>query len=186
MGLRGAAYVRKVRSSNVKKHSESMAFLQENGFESREELDRAYKLSAQQLSDARDSLHETEESLAKTNRAIRASGAYLANRETWRAYKAAGDCKAFYAQHRQQLEACNAARRELKDLFSNGTAPSINELKAEKERFSKTRDAQYEAWTNARYRHRELDTARRNVEAILDAKQPQREAQRSRKEDTLQ
>ena len=110
----------------------------------------------------------------------------MASRETWRAYKAAGDRKAFYAQHRQQLEACNAARRELKELFPDGTAPSINELKAEKVRLSKLRGTQYEAWTNARYRHRELNTARRNVEAILDAKQPQREAQRSRKEDTLE
>ncbi|WP_350454751.1 hypothetical protein, partial [Slackia heliotrinireducens] len=49
MKPRGASYVNKVRSSNVRKLSESIAFLQEAGFSSREELDAALDLSAEAL-----------------------------------------------------------------------------------------------------------------------------------------
>ena len=70
--------------------------------------------------------------------------------------------------HRRELEACNKARKELKEIFPDGRAPSLNELKAEKQRLVAERNKLYEAWTNERYRHRELETAKRNVDAILD------------------
>lgn len=165
---RGASYVNKVRSSNVRKLSETIAFLQEAGFASREELDAALDLSTEALEAAEASLSATEASLSRTNRAIRASGAYLANRSVWRAYRASPDRKAFFMAHRRELEACNKARKELKEIFPDGKAPSLNELKAEKQRLVAERNKQYEAWTNERYRHRELETAKRNVDAILN------------------
>ena len=70
--------------------------------------------------------------------------------------------------HRRELEACNKARKELKEIFPDGKAPSLNELKSEKQRLVAERNKKYEAWTNERYRHRELETAKRNVDAILD------------------
>lgn len=171
MRFKGAAYVNRVRSSNVRRLSESIAFLQEAGFASREELDEALAMSTEALAAAEESLSATEVALGCANRAIRASGAYLSNRDAWRAYRASPDRKAFYLAHRRELEACNAARRELKELFPEGRAPSLNELKAEKQRFVRERNAKYEAWTTERFRQRELLTAKRNVDAILGARE---------------
>jgi hypothetical protein len=142
MKSRGISYVNKVRSSNVRKLSESIAFLQEAGFSSRDELDAALELSTDALEAAEASLSATEVSLSRTNRAIRASGAYLSNRSAWRAYRASPDRKAFYMAHRRELEACNEARKELKEIFPDGKAPSLNELKAEKQRLVAERRAQ--------------------------------------------
>ena len=81
MKSRGASYVNKVRSSNVRKLSVSIAFLQEAGFVSREELDSALDLSTNALESAEASLSATEASLSQTNRAIRASGCLFGKSE---------------------------------------------------------------------------------------------------------
>jgi len=167
MKSKGTAYVNKVQRSNVRKLSESIAFLQEAGFSSREELDAAVELSSEALEAAETSLSATESALSRTNKAIRASGAYLSNRGVWRAYRASPDRRAFYMAHKRELEACNGARRELKKLFPDGKPPTLSELKAEKQRLIAERNAKYDAWTTERYRHRELETAKRNVDAIL-------------------
>lgn len=74
--------------------------------------------------------------------------------------------------HRRELEACNRARRELKEIFPDGKVPSLNDLKAERQRLTLERNKRYEAWTNERYRLRELETAKRNVDAVLGSDGP--------------
>lgn len=170
MRSRGAAYVAKVRSSNIRKLSESIAFLQETGLESREELEAALDMSAKSLAAAKESLDATDEALARANRAISASGAYLSTRNTWRAYRASSDRRAFYLAHKRELEKCNVARNELAELFPDGTCPAMNDLKAERRRLVIERNGKYEDWTTARYRHREIMTAKRNVDAVLGGK----------------
>lgn len=170
MKSKGAAYVNKVRSTNVRKLSESIAFLQEAGFADRGELEDALSMSSASLAAAKESLEATESALKRANRAIRASGTYLSNQAVWRDYRPSPDRKAFYIAHRCELEACNSARKELKELFPEGRAPSVNELKAERDKLVLERNARYESWVDERYRHRELEAAKRNVDAILGAR----------------
>ena len=80
MRSKGAAYVNKIRSSNVRKLSESIALLQEAGFASREKLDAALAMSCDSPAAVETSLRTTEYALDRRNRAIRASGVYLSNR----------------------------------------------------------------------------------------------------------
>ena len=169
MEQRGSRYTNKVRSSNVRKLAETIAFIQVAGFETREELETASEFSSSSLAAAEAKLKETEASLTRINRAIKASGIYLSNRNIWNEYRSTKDRRAFYVQHKRELEACNKARQELKELFSDGKAPSINELKAEKEALAQRRNGDYERYTNERFRHRELVTAKRNVDTILQA-----------------
>lgn len=161
MELKGSRYTNKIRSNNVKKIAETIAFIQEAGFEMREELETAIQFPSNSLTAAESRLRETEASLVRVNRAIKATGAYLSNRNTWNQYRTAKDRRAFYLQHKRELEACNKARRELKELFPDGKAPSINELKAEKEVLAQRRNGDYERYTNERFRHRELVTAKK-------------------------
>ena len=177
---KGHFYVRKVKSNNIKKLAESLAFIQEAGFEAREELETAVELSAAALAAAEASLKQTEAQLATTNRAIRASGAYLANREVWRQYRASSNRKVFYQQHRRELEACTKARQELKDLFPTGTAPSFNELKAQKQQLTQKRNEAYDRYTTERYRHRELVTVKRNVDTVLGSDNPKPQSKEER------
>lgn len=117
------------------------------------------------------------------NRGIRASGAYLSTRNAWRAYRASSDRRAFYLAHRRELEKCNAARKELAEIFPSGTCPAMDDLKAERTRLERERDACYERWCDERRRHRELETAKRNVDTILDGRPLPREKERARGRD---
>ena len=113
-------------------------------------------------------LATAEGTLSRVNRGIRASGAYLSTRGTWRAYRASPDRRAFYRTHKRELEKCNEARKELAEIFPGGTCPAMNELKAERARLERERDACYERWCEERHRHRELEIAKRNVDTVLD------------------
>ena len=124
-------------------------------------------MSEKTLAAAKVSLDATDEGLSRINRAISASGAYLSTRNMWRAYRASSDRRAFYLAHKRELEKCNTARNELAELFPGGTCPAMNDLKAERRRLVIERNGKYEDWTTERYRHRELMTAKRNVDAVL-------------------
>ena len=180
---RGQAYVDKVRSSNVMRLSESLALIQEAGIESREELEAALGVSAESLAAAKASLAATEAALARINRGIRASGAYLSTRNAWRAYRASLDRRAFYLAHKRELEKCNAARKELSEIFPGGTCPAMDDLKAERRRLVAERNGRCEDWTTMRQRHRELEIAKRNVDTILDGRPLPREKERARGRD---
>lgn len=104
MEQRGSRYTNKVRSSNVKKIAETIAFIQEAGFETREELETAIEFSSNSLAAAEAKLKETEASLTRINRAIKASGIYLSTRNTWNDYRSAKDRRTFYLQHKRELE----------------------------------------------------------------------------------
>ena len=167
---RGAACESRVRASNLRKLSESLAFVQEAGFETRAELDAAAGISAKSLSDASDALGAKEAEIRRVGRAIRASGRYLSNRDAWRAYRTSTNRRAFYLAHRRELEACNEARKALAELFPNGKVPAIGEMREEKARLERERDALYENWCDERHRHREISTAKRNIDALLEGK----------------
>ncbi|MBQ6391534.1 MAG: relaxase/mobilization nuclease domain-containing protein [Eggerthellaceae bacterium] len=163
----GAAYKNKVAASNVRKLSETIAFLQEAGFESRGELDAAVELSTKALSNADDALKSKEAEIRRMGQAIRASGRYLSNRDAWRAYREAPDRRGFYVVHKRELEECNKARKTLSELFPGGKAPSLKEMRETKARLERERDALYERWCDERHRHREISIAKRNVDAAL-------------------
>ena len=131
------------------------------------ELDAAAAMSDESLAEARSALDAKEAEIRDAGRAIRASGKYLSNRDAWRAYRMAPDRRAFYTAHRRELEACNDARRTLADLFPDGKAPSINELRETKARLECERDTLYEKWCDERHLNREISTAKRNIDAVL-------------------
>lgn len=165
---RGAAYENKVRASNLRKLSESVAFVQEAGFETRDELDAAKSLSSRALSEAKASLDAKEAEIRRIGRAIRASGKYLSNREAWRAYRASSNRRAFYLAHRRELEECNEARKALAEIFPDGRPPTIREMREEKARLERERDALYENWCDERKRNWDISIAKSNIDYILD------------------
>ena len=165
---RGTAYESAVRASNLRKLSESVAFVQEAGFETREELDAAKSLSSKSPSEAKASLDAKEAEIRRVGRAIRASGEYLSNRDTWRAYRAATDRRAFYVRHRPALEECNRARKVLAETFPDGKVPTIKEMRGTRARLDRERDALYEKWCDARKRNWDIALAKSNIDYILD------------------
>ena len=165
---KGPAYEDAVRASNLRKLSESVAFVQEAGFETRDELDAAKSLSTKSLSEAKSSLDAKEAEIRRVGRTIRASGEYLSSREIWRAYRASRDRRAFYLAHRRQLEQCNEARKVLSEIFGDEKPPTIKEMREEKARLERERDVLYEKWCDERKRNWDITRAKSNIDYILD------------------
>src|SRR5699024_55533 len=73
------AYAQKVKISNLQQMAKTIAYVQENSFDSREELQSAYSELMEKRKEARKALRQTEDRLKSVNLLIRYTGQYLAN-----------------------------------------------------------------------------------------------------------
>ncbi|WP_172136129.1 relaxase/mobilization nuclease domain-containing protein [Adlercreutzia sp. ZJ473] len=165
--MRSPAYARKVRVSNVRRLAKTIAFVQESGISSLEDLNRSCDFAQDVRDAARKALADVDAELSSVNRAIRARGAYFGNKRVVDQYRRCTDKQRFYSAHRRELDAFMRAQRELKGLFPGGEVPSMDDLKSRKEALQALRNERYESFCEARYQLREFVTARRNIEAAL-------------------
>ena len=73
------AYAQKVKLSNLKMMAQTVAYVQEHGFQSKADLDAALSDASAQSTDARNTLKSTENTLKNVNEQIHYTGQYLAN-----------------------------------------------------------------------------------------------------------
>ena len=170
--MRSPAYARKVRVSNVQRLAKTIAFIQENGIESLEDLNRSCDFVQDARDSAREALAEVDAILNSVNCAIKARGAYFGNRSIMDQYRKCSDKQRFYASYRKELDEFVRAQKELKELFPSGEVPSMDSLKSRKEELQSKRNEVYESFCEARYQLREFVTARKNVEAVLRSQEP--------------
>lgn len=163
---KSAAYVRKVARSSVKAMAETLAFVRESGFGSAEAMREAEASVKDEAKAALEALRRCEGELSRTNRAISALGRYYANRGAWEGYRATGDRRAYYAANSAGIKACEAARNEIREIFPEGRAPSMADLKGAKAALEAERDMLYEAYSDSRYRLGQLRRAIGNVEEV--------------------
>ena len=163
-------YARKVKISNLKEMSKTLAFLQENKLGTESELQAL-------LTDTRADLHEkhvalkaTEKSLDDTNLLIRNVGQYLANKSTYSAYLKAGNKQDFREAHSSSLTLYEAARKQLRELTGKKSIPSLKDLKARKAALLQQKNAQYADYSFARSKLREVQTVAANVETMFGVK----------------
>lgn len=180
------AYARKVKIGNLRKMADTYAFLQSNGLHSVESLNQLLGATSADVSEKRKVLKATEAKLSATNLLIKHTGQYLAHKDTYRKYLHAGNKKKFREQHHTELALYEAARNHLKEnapAQSTGAdgkihfkTPSIKELRLEKERLTTLKNQQYEDYSYARARYRELQNVQKNLQSILgEGKEGRRE-----------
>lgn len=81
------AYAQKVKLSNLKMMAQTVAYIQEHGFQSKEDLDTALSNASAQSTDARNTLKSTDDSLKSINEQIHYTGQYLANKSIYFDYR---------------------------------------------------------------------------------------------------
>ena len=72
------AYAQKVKLSNLKQMAQTVAYIQEHGYDSLEDFHAALDQASDQASAARKSLKDTEQQLKDVNEQIHFTGQYLA------------------------------------------------------------------------------------------------------------
>ena len=161
------AYAQKVKLSNLKQMAQTVAYIQEHGYNSLEDFHTALDQASDQTSAARKSLKDTEQQLKDVNEQIHFTGQYLAYKNIYADYRKSRNKDKFYEEHRAELSLYDTALRTLKEKSAGNKLPSMKALYAEKDRLIELRDTQREDFSNRRDYERELRTVSANIDIIL-------------------
>ena len=161
------AYAQKVKLSNLKQMAQTVAYIQEHGYNSLEDFHTALDQASDQTSAARKSLKDTEQQLKDVNEQIHFTGQYLAYKNVYSDYRKSHNKDKFYEEHRAELSLYDTALRTLKERSGGNKLPSMKALYAEKDRLIELQDFQREDFSNRRDYERELRTVSANIDMIL-------------------
>ena len=161
------AYAQKVKLSNLKQMAQTVAYIQEHGYNSLEDFHTALDQASDQTSAARKSLKDTEQQLKDVNEQIHFTGQYLAYKIVYADYRKSRNKDKFYEEHRAELSLYDTALRTLKEKSCGNKLPSMKALYAEKNRLVELRNRQREDFSNHRDYERKLRTVSANIDMIL-------------------
>ena len=172
------AYAQKVKLSNLKQMAQTVAYIQEHGYDSLEDFHIALDQAFDQTSTARKSLKDTEQQLKDVNKQIHFTGQYLAYKNVYADYRKSRNKDKFYEEHRAELSLYDTALRILKEKSVGNKLPSMKALYAEKDRLIELRDTQRENFSNHRDYERELHSVSANIDIILGKSHEQEQFQK--------
>lgn len=161
------AYAQKVKLSNLKQMAQTVAYIQEHGYDSLEDFHTALDQASDQTNAARKSLKNTEQQLKDVNEQIHFTGQYLTYKNVYADYRKSRNKDKFYEEHRAELSLYDTALRTLKEKSAGNKLPSMKALYAEKDRLIELRDTQREDFSNRRDYEREFRTVSANIDMIL-------------------
>lgn len=167
------AYAQKVKLSNLKMMAQTVAYVQEHGFQSKADLEAALSDASAQSTNARNTLKSTENTLKNVNEQIHYTGQYLANKSIYSDYRKSRNKEKFYDDRRAELTLYESALRILKEKSQGNKLPTLKMLREEKNRLTELQTMQREDFNARREHERELRTVCSNVDIILGTSQVQ-------------
>ena len=162
------AYAQKVKISNLQQMAKTVAYIQENGFDTRENLQTTYDSITSQMYESRQKVKDTEVKIKSVNEQIHYLGQYLSTKSTYNEFLKARFKGKFRKDHADEIEKYEKAVQILKSQNPDGPIPKMKDLKLERERLLALKTAQYDTYTYYKEYHKELRTACTNVDNILD------------------
>ena len=177
-----AAYARKVKLFNLKEMARTVVYVQEHGYDTREELLQYQKGVSEKEMGVSTSLAQASDKLKKTNEQIHYTGQYYASKAVHAEFLKSRNKKHFREAHRTELDQYNEAVRYFKEN-GDGTIPSMKSLKSEKQQLEASIETQKKMLAAIRQEQKELQTAASNIDAILgDAPSPRKEKRKAEPE----
>ena len=167
------AYAQKVKLTNLKQMAQTVAYIQEHGYDTRADFNAALTNAESQTSLARKKMKDTEQQLKNVNEQIHFTGQYLAYKDLYAQYRKSRNRNKFYEEHKAELSLYETALRVLKEKSNGQKLPSMKSLYAEKDRLTELREVQRSDFYSHRDQERELRTVDANIDMIL-GKKPER------------
>ena len=168
------AYAQKVKLTNLKQMAQTVANIQEHGYDTRADFNAALTNAESQTSLARKKMKDTEQQLKNVNEQIHFTGQYLAYKDLYAQYRKSRTRNKFYEEHKAELSLYETALRVLKEKSNGQKLPSIKSLYQEKDRLTELREVQQADFYSHRDQERELRTVDANIDMIL-GKKPEQE-----------
>ena len=167
------AYAQKVKLTNLKQMAQTVAYIQEHGYDTRADFNTALTNAESQTSFARKKMKDTEQQLKNINEQIHFTGQYLAYKDLYAQYRRSHNRNKFYEEHKAELSLYETALRVLKEKSNGQKLPSMKSLYQEKDRLTELREVQRSDFYSHRDQERELKTVDANIDMIL-GKKPER------------
>ena len=168
------AYAQKVKLTNLKQMAQTVAYIQEHGYDTRADFNAALTNAESQTSLARKKMKDTEQQLKNVNEQIHFTGQYLAYKDLYTQYRKSRNRNKFYEEHKAELSLYETALRILKEKSNGQKLPSMKSLYAENDRLTELREVQRSDFYSHRDQERELRTVDANIDMIL-GKKPEQE-----------
>ena len=168
------AYAQKVKLTNLKQMAQTVAYIQEHGYDTRADFNAALTNAESQTSLARKKMKDTEQQLKNVNEQIHFTGQYLTYKDLYAQYHKSHNRNKFYEEHKAELSLYETALRVLKEKSNGQKLPSIKSLYQEKDRLTELREVQQADFYSHRDQERELRTVDANIDMIL-GKKPEQE-----------
>ena len=167
------AYAQKVKLTNLKQMAQTVAYIQEHGYDTRADFNAALTNAESQTNFARKKMKDTEQQLKSVNEQIHFTGQYLAYKDLYAQYRKSRNRNKFYEEHKAELSLYETALRILKEKSNGQKLPSMKSLYAENDRLTELREVQRSDFYSHRDQERELRTVDANIDMIL-GKKPER------------
>ena len=155
--------------------AQTVAYIQEHGYDSLNDFHVELNQASDQTSVSRKSLKDTEQQFKDVNEQIHFTGQYLAYKNVYVDYRKSLNKDKFYEEHRAELSLYDTALRTLKEKSGGNKLPSMKALYAEKDRLVELRDRQRENFSNHRDYEWELRTVSANIDMILGESREQKQ-----------
>lgn len=161
-------YARKVEASNLLVFSQTLAFLEEIGIKTQDDLNQLINSIATDVSEKKEQLNQISAELKQTNELIHYTGQYQSNKRTYKQYCSASNKAAFYEAHQSELLLFDAAKHALLQHYTLANIPpSLSALKSKKEQLLTAKNQLYEDFSFARSKQSELLTIHQNIQQLL-------------------
>lgn len=173
-----AAYANKVKLSNLKEMAKTVAYIQENGYDTRDSLEDSFSEIKNHASTSRKDLKSVEDNLRKVNEQIHYTGQYLANKPVYQKFVKTKNKGQFRQEHPTEIALYEAARKFLKEQSADRKLPSMKLLKAEKDKLLQQKKEALKTYHYYRDYQKELNTVCSNVDKILghpNTRQPEKQ-----------
>ena len=167
------AYAQKVKLTYLKQMAQTVAYIQEHGYDTRADFNAALTNAENQTSLARKKMKDTEQQLKNVNEQIHFTGQYLAYKDLYAQYRKSHNRNKFYEEHKAELSLYETALRVLKEKSNGQKLPSMKSFYQEKDRLTELREVQRSDFYSHRDQERELRTVDANIDMIL-GKKPER------------
>lgn len=163
-------YARKVETSNLLVFSQTLAFLEESGIKTQDELNQLISSVTTDVSEKKEQLNQISAELKQTNELIHYTGQYQANKRTYKQYCSCSVSSkaAFYEAHQSKLLLFDAAKHALLQHYTLANIPpSLSDWKSKKEQLLTAKNQLYEDFSFARSKQSELLTIHQNIQQLL-------------------
>ena len=165
-------YARKVKISNLQQMANTLIYVQDHGYDTRDLLEKETVSIQEKLKESQNHLSKLTSKMKTVNSQIHYTGQYFASKSVYADFLKSRSKKAFRQEHSSEIKAYEEARDWLKEFYPDGKMISMKNLKSRKSDLQESIEIQKSIVRQYKDHYKELEIAGANVDAILKMEEP--------------